>query len=369
MVSTFPSELPTEADFMRVTHYAMRSLAAGVLALALAACGKDSGPSAFNPQGTSADVAAAQGAFASEQTSSFAAVGADISAILNGSPLDASSAALAITKPSMASARYARALAALVPSTSRGIQASVASIPSAVLGTTFVWDEATDAYVASDLSGAPASGVRFVRYAVDPGQLRPVEPVVEVGYVDITDHSTASTVDVGVKVVEGNVVYLDYGVKVGATASGGVITIAGSASNGSTVATFTLKNTISDNAGSPVITLDYQLAVPSHQVSLDWTATFANISDTDVAITLNLSISGPNGDVRIAGTYGASGGSLTVKVNGDQMATVNLDGADPIVTGAGGEPLTPEDEESLHAILEFYMDSTEVFGSLLMPVG
>ena len=64
---------------MRVTHYARRTFAMTSLALAIAACGKDgAGPSEFNPQGTSADVSAAQDAFASGPTASFAAVGAEI---------------------------------------------------------------------------------------------------------------------------------------------------------------------------------------------------------------------------------------------------------------------------------------------------
>ena len=57
--------------------------------------------------------------------------------------------------------------------------------------------------MASGLTGAPANGVRFVLYAVDPVMLRPVEPVVEVGYADIIDQSTASTTDIRVKVVAG----------------------------------------------------------------------------------------------------------------------------------------------------------------------
>jgi hypothetical protein len=76
---------------MRVTHYARRSLAAAGLALALAGCSSDgSAPSEFNAQGTAADMAAAQDAFASDPTASFAAVGGDISVVLNGSPLVAS---------------------------------------------------------------------------------------------------------------------------------------------------------------------------------------------------------------------------------------------------------------------------------------
>jgi hypothetical protein len=352
---------------MHVTQYARRSLAAGILTLALAACGKDNGPSEFNPQGTSADMAAAQDAFASEQTASFSAVGDDISVVLNGAPVVASAAELMVTKPSAASARFARRLVALVPKASGGIQASVAAVPSAVLGTTFVWDETTHAYVGSDLPGAPASGVRFVLYAIDPVGSRPVEPVVEVGYVDITDHSTSTAIDMGVRVVQGSVVYLNYNVKVTATASGGVVTISGTASDGTTAAAFSLKSTVNDNAGSPIITIDYQLDVPSRHLSLDWTATFANISSTETAITLDLAISGQNGDVRITGTYGASGGNLSVKVNGGLFATVNFDDVDPVITGAGGAALTPEEEASLQAILEFYAGSPDVFASLLFP--
>ncbi|HUR93696.1 MAG TPA: hypothetical protein VMY76_03875 [Gemmatimonadales bacterium] len=343
-------------------------MAAAALALALAACGKESGPSEFNPQGTSADVAAAQGAFASEQTSSFAAVSADISTALSGSPVVASSAAMALTKLSGTSARYARQLASLVPKAGRGLQASASAMPSALLGTTFVWDEANDEYVPSDESGAPSSGVRFVLYAVDPVLLRPVEPVVEVGYVDVIDQSTETTVDVRVKVVEGNVVYLDYDVTAIATAVGGVVTVDGYASNGSTVANFTLKNTISQNDSGLVMSLDYDLTVPSRDVAVNWTATFANISENEVVVTLDLSISGSNGAVRLLGTYGANGGSFTVKVNGDPFATVTLNGGNADITGAGGEPLTADEEASLQAILSYFDTSLGVFTELMLPI-
>ena len=353
---------------MRVTHYARCSLAAAVLALALAACGKDNGPSTFDPQGTSADMAAAQGAFASQQTSSFAAVGAEISTVLNGSPVVASSAALALSRPSASSVRYARQLTGLLARPGRGIQASVAAIPSGVLGTTFVWDETNDVYLASSLTGAPASGVRFLLYAIDPVTFRPVEPVVEVGYVDVIDQSTATLTDIRVKVVSGNVVYLDYDVAVTSSASSGVVTISGFASNGSTQANFDLTNTITQNAVGLVLSLDYHLDVPSRDLSLNWTATFANISDTQVAVTLDLGISGPNGDVRLVGTYGASGGTFTVKVNGDPFATVTLEGSTPVITGPDGEPLTPDEEQTLETILDYYDQSLNAFTELLVPV-
>ena len=70
---------------MRVTQSA-RSTVAAVLVLALAACGKDgSGPSEFDPDGTTADMSAADEAFGSPVAESFAAVGTDISFALGGS--------------------------------------------------------------------------------------------------------------------------------------------------------------------------------------------------------------------------------------------------------------------------------------------
>jgi hypothetical protein len=367
--STKVAEHPTEADLMDVTHYARRSLAAAALALALAGCGKDSNaPSEFNPQGTSADMAAAQGAFASAPTASFAAVGAEISTALGGSPLVASSAALTVTRPSQASARYVKALASLVP-TRRGIQASATAVPATYLGATFVWDGTTNAYVQSDLTGAPSNGVRFLLYAVDPVTLQVVEPAVEVGYVDILDQSTSASTGFRVKVVEGSVVYLDYTVAANAASTGGLVTVSGFASNGSTLANFTLKNTISENAGGLVLALDYDLNVPSRGVSLNWTATFANISDTETVVTLDLGISGPNGQVRLVGTYGATGGSFSVKVNGDLFATVTLNDSGQTVTGAGGAALTAEEEATLHDIMNYYEVSLVAFSELMLPLG
>ena len=351
---------------MRVTHYARRSLAAAALALALAGCKNDgASPSEFNPQGTSADVAAAQDAFASGPTASFAAVSPDISLALGGSPLVASSAALALSHPSKASERYARQIAALVSGGGSAIQASVVGIPVEVAGKTFVWDESTDTYVVSDLTGAPSNGVRFLLYAVDPVTLRPVEPVVETGYVDVIDQSTSSLADVRIKVVEGNVTYLDYQVEASATASSGLVTISGYAFNGTTRANFTLGNTVSENNGAIVIVLDYSLDVPSRDLSVDWTATFGGISES---LTLDLTVSGPNGDVRLVGTSNADGGTFTVKVNGDTFATITVTGSSLVVTGATGEPLTSDEEQAFEAVFDSFEGSLNAFSALLMPV-
>lgn len=351
---------------MRVTHYARRSLAAAALALALAGCKNDgASPSAFDPQGTAGDMAAAQDAFASGPTASYAAVAVDISLALNGSPLVASSAALALSRPSKASERYARQIASLLPAGGSAIQASVVAIPSEVAGKTFVWDESTDTYVVSDVSGAPSNGVRFLLYAVDPVLYRPVEPVVETGYVDVIDQSTSALLNVRVKVVEGNVTYLDYQVVESATSSSGLVTISGFAFNGTIRANFTLKNTVTNNAGGVVIVLDYALDVPSRGLSVDWTATFADISE---AVTLDLTVNGPNGNVRLVGTLAGDGGTFNVTVNGDTFAIITVTASSLVVTGASGDPLTSDEEQALETVFDSFEGSLNAFSELLMPL-
>lgn len=351
---------------MRFTHYAMRSSVAAALSVALAACGKSTGPSTFDPQGTSTDMAVAQDAFASQPVVSLAAVGIDISAALNGSAAVLVPPALALRGPSAASAAFARKLVTLLPRGGSAIQASVATVPSAVLGTTFVWGDT--GYVASDLAGAPANGVRFALYAVDPIQLRPVLPLVEVGYADILDQGSGNTIDVRLKVVQANVIYLDYDVTATPTGSGGLVTLTGFATNGSSRVDFSLKNTVTNTTGGVVLSLAYDINVPSRGLSLDWTATFANISATQVTATLDLSIAGPHGDVRLVGTYGANGGTFTVKVNGDPFATVTQTDSGPVITDPQGNPLTPDEEEALQRILDYYDQSQGAFSDLLMPI-
>ena len=101
--------------------------------------------------------------------------------------------------------------------------------------------------------------------------------------------------------------------------------------------------------------------MPSRDLSVDWTATFANISDTDVAVTLDLTVSGPNGDVRLVGTSGVDGGTFTVKVNGDTFATITFTGSALTIVGAAGDPLTPDEEQALEAVFDSYEGSLDAF--------
>jgi hypothetical protein len=68
------------------------------------------------------------------------------------------------------------------------------------------------------------------------------------------------------------------------------------------------------------------------------------------------------------GTSGADGGTFTVKVNGDIFATITISGSTIVITGAGAEPLTPDEEQAFEAVFDSYEGSLNAFSDLLMPV-
>jgi hypothetical protein len=223
-------------------------------------------------------------------------------------------------------------------------------------------------YVQSDLSGAPSNGVRFLLYAVNPVTFSPVEPLAEVGYVDILDESGSSTVAVRVLVVSNGATYLDYAVHASGTGSSGSVTVTGYASDGTIRANFNLENAITQTSEGVTLVLDYGLDVPTRNLELDWTATLDETGE-DIQVDLDLTIQGENGTIRLLGTADAAGGNFTVQVNGDLFATITQSsGSEPVITGADGQPLTAEEEETLRTILSYYGDSFGVFGDLLAPI-
>src|SRR5256886_6608800 len=74
----------------------------------------------------------------------------------------------------------------------------IKGVRTAARGTTYVWDPATNAYVAASDSGAPAKGARFMLYALSQRTGLPSVPLTSIGYVDLTDSSAGA---VGVTLV------------------------------------------------------------------------------------------------------------------------------------------------------------------------
>src|SRR5690606_38178459 len=109
---------------------------------------------------------------------------------------------------------------------SSAISASLASIPPEVAGKTYIYDSEASDWVASELTGAPANGVRFKLYATDAfGDL--VLPLIETGHVDLTDLSNGSTHRARLVAVSGSQTKADYTAEASGTGDDGNVSVAG----------------------------------------------------------------------------------------------------------------------------------------------
>jgi hypothetical protein len=361
---------------MRVLQLAKRSVTLlAVLSLALAGCSGDSGPDVpFNPAGTSADLEAVNAAYGSSAFVSFSSLSYLFDGVFTGAPLISSSAAAIDLKARGAGGmragaiRSAKRLASILSAgrnktwsaSSAGVPIS-ASIPAEVAGKTYEYSGGS--YVPTDRPGAPSNGVRFLLYAVDPVTYQPVEPLVETGYVDITDLSGGITQSVRLEVVSGDVTYVEYTVTANSTT--GTITVIGFVSDGSHQANLNISATVSANG----LTLAYGLVVPQRDVSIALRLTATDFDVESGTIDIVISMSGPNGAVSMTGQFTATGATLTVRTGGATFATITVtDTGEPVITGADGQPITDEDAAALLAIFELTSQAFGSFDQLLTPV-
>lgn len=342
------------------------------LGLALAACSSGDDPlPPFNPNGTSADVDAALSAFESPAVRSFAAAADDIDAAFSGSLVSASSRLLSArtgTAVGDAARRLSRSTAALAGLDRGTTTAAIEVLPPAILGTTFAYDLTAESYVPTNLTGAPANGVRFLLYAVNPVTGEPTAPLQEVGYADVIDEGNATVTSLRLLVVSGGTTYLDYDVDVTAGLSSGVAVVDGFVTNGVDRVNFDLRNEVSVGSGLSA-TLDYTLDVPTRDVTVDWRVALADILSETSTAAIDLEMSGPNGQVRVSGDVVAGSGVLAVQVNGEPFALITVSpDAPPVITDPSGAPLSPEAEAALRSVFDMVEDVADVFEDLLDPL-
>ncbi len=336
----------------------------------LAACGGDD-PEPFNPTGMSEDMAALGAPFESQAATSFAYYGqamddAFVAPIVSGSMNVIRSA----TEKrgffnSAASVRATIASLTRRPATN----VALAVIPAEYLGQTYTYDPVDERYELSDLTGAPANGVRFILYAINPVTREPVDPLQEVGYADLLDQSTGSSNSVRVQLVSNNVTYFDYGVTGSSTASSAQVVVDGYVTDGTTRVNFDL-NTSAVQTGSEAgaITFDYDLSIPNRDVQLDYLVVIAS-SAGGGSIEVDLSVNGANGSVGIEGQLNEGPGVLNVSVNGDDFARINMtaDQVTSITNPEGGE-LTAQETGALIAVWAAVLRGLDVFEDLLDPL-
>ncbi len=369
---------------------------AGLALAALAACSEGVGPAKLaDPATIAAKVNAVDSVFSVATIDAFTSIGDLIdpaSGLGNAAALVRASEPLA---PRPWASGYAGAAqrfrafesVSLSPSSTLGL------IPDELKGKTFEWDVTVHHYVVTDRPGAPADGVRFILYAINPITRRPAEPLVEVGYVDLIDLSTETTRSLHIVVagVDGNPVYVDY-------------TVAGTVTPGQFTASANgfISNGESGDAGKR---LEFDLAATLTEASFKFEAslaldhpaftitetTTATKTATGVELTIDFTLDEPGQTVQLIGSVtvtdddrqadghrdggpgrhdddGIVTADLEVLVNGQLFATIKGTSPDIQILGADGQPLS---EEERHALRELFRLPARVFSffqDLLHPV-
>jgi hypothetical protein len=358
-----------------------------VLGLAAAACKDSVGPKSLaDPQATTAQMEALDGLFDNAPLNSFSAVSGDIApvaparvaalrALVSASnPLSQSSALRPFAK-GVETSRLLRQLAPALISTS-----AAALFPPDVVGKTFEWNATTDMYEATARAGAPSNGVRFILYAIDPFTHAPVEPVSEVGYVDLADESSGSTARVHVTVVGGSTVYVDYTVAVESLSmTSGRISAAGYITNGAgspDTLRFNGKVTVSASQTSATITQDVSFDVNSRDAHI---RLIEQVTFTQTTLTLRIYFSFKHGaetvtlegKLTIDQVTGSATGTFTSKVNGGRFATCNVtadaNSYNLSCQGADADGLNADEQAALQRLGDAAGHMSEVLGGILGP--
>jgi hypothetical protein len=234
---------------------------------------------------------------------------------------------------------------------------AAANIPEIFEGVTFVWDDLDGVYIPSERLGAPANGVRFILYAVNPITEEPITPVTEneIGYLDISDDSTWPSIDITMEAVIGTATLIYAQVTGNIEGLSPWLGVDGYLADGSEQLVYNLYVTESQTASYFEFGLEYgNFEVVWHmdygQLGLE-----LEVSFTDGANTLVFSLGIIDGTI-------AQGSGITY--NGTLVAVISgyilEDSFQVTITNAEGDPLTAAELAALEAVFDG-MDELEDF--------
>ena len=257
-----------------------------------------------------------------------------------------------------------------VPRALVGRPSGAAIFPDSVLGKTFVWDTAAHRYAASSTTGAPANGVRFVLYVLDPTTFLPAIPLTVDGDVDLTDQSTPSASVLGVTVLgppgPAPVTYAAYTISVPSGLPSNMA-LAGFLTDGTT----RLDLTATLNAGVSSFTAQTTVDVAALAVHMTETASVSGTASVVIATDLTVMSGGQtvraNGSVTIDSATASLSGGDSVTVDGRAFATITVQNTGLGYVGAPGVTLTAADKAALLGLFETSVDVFAMDAVLSLP--
>ena len=235
--------------------------------------------------------------------------------------------------------------------------------PANYLGTTWVYDEATESYViAPDSTDGPDTGVRISLYAVDPILHQIVEPLTYVGYVELTDEGDATADAVRISAFIGSTNVLNYVASATVTTSSVTFSADGFVSDGSTQVNFELSVTLTQDTQQA--TIDYLVYLVDGSASVHLVVNADGLAES---MTINLTVVHGDHTVVFNVTGSELGVSGTVTHNGALVVEISGTGDQPTFVDGNGDPLTGDQLQALGEMFESVFEILDSFDDLLGP--
>ena len=340
-----------------------------VFVFGLAACSDSTNPGeTFDPTESAADLTVVGDAFGTEVYASLAAMGDGFGSVIAAPALAAqvvNGGWLTASSP-----QQWKILGGEIAEAFRSASAAVLLISENFRGRTYEYDAVAGWVYNADRTGAPANGIRFILYEVNPITDEP--GTTEIGWVDVMDESTATTGVVRLSVVSAGVEYINYTVSATVLVGSIAFDIDGFVTDGTTQVNFSLSLSIDATFASAQAEIDYQIDVPSRDFSISANMVIVFDAGTEEgSITLEASFTQGANNVLIQGSFDSltGGGELEVLVNGNLFATITITGDSLTIVGPDGGELSQEHMQALGEIVDALGEVfDDTFDNLFNPV-
>ncbi len=308
--------------------------------LALAACSDSTSPDSVDPLVLSTDVTSAAGVFGNN------AAFQSMKVLAAKFPRYGAVGVFRATMPAgLGGTGPTAAVTASLAAGLRGPRDIQALFPANVLGKTLVWDAATAQYVIGTQTGAPSNGIRVLIYVVNPVTDEPVIPLQQLGYLDLTDRSTAQFDRLGVllRLLGNTIASYDVTLTAGTTslelrAAGRLYAV--------DLARFLDFDLVT------AVDLALNVAITQDVTGSDGTVLHLEIVGTDSTGALLFRVGKGRNSIQFEGTATATAVDAQIRFNGTVVATITGDPAAPVITGANGRQISPQQIQALVRIFE-----------------
>ena len=237
-----------------------------------------------------------------------------------------------------------------------------ANIPSNLLGVTCIWDPTNVKWIIdpNDPGLAPPNGIRFRLYTIDQASQLPALPLDDIGFIDITDDSSPTTIDVGlVAEIDGVGTLVNYDITGSFGQTSFTLTMSGFVGNG----TDQLDFNFTVGGSTDTFSSSFSLILGTTVVTFDFTGS----SDGSGSNTVIISDAAADIVIEFIFNFDQFGNVALgsgVTVNNELVANITGTVDNAVLTGADGTPLTEAELFALAGLFNAVGDLFEVMAEL-----